>query len=221
MKSQIQIRKNELSGHDRSMRTQQPGRRLTPPKTELSAGSGLLKSTVGRGGDNHPDDLKALGEYLHRNGAPFALIAQLITPLTNGPLIERYQREVLGFRNPDGRIDPGGKTIGAIQELQGREIVIGWFARKKEGGKDVKTEAGEIPSVLSESQFFSQYDQGAPCVPLSLLKANLGKRSSERSYRNVGCYQTCRYMLMQAGFTPGSKSDAEYLLEMETSVAAH
>lgn len=339
MKDQTQIRQNENSGQDRSMRNLQPGRSMAPPTADLQAGDGFLVSTVGRGGENRPEDLRKLGQFLYDNHAPLAMVADLMNagkngdlieryqsevlgfsgpdgridpggktisairelkgreivagwygkasesvkgkeaeaapeikkdvpqglaisqsignggvnnpedlkalsaflaqtqappmliagltdPRYNGKIIEKYQKEVLGFRNPDGLIDPGGKTLGAIATLQGREIVAGWFTPKDsekngaepEGGsKGMMAKPGEIPPVLSESQYFSQYNEGAPCVPLSLLKANLSKRNSEKSYRNVGCYQTCRYMLSQAGFSPGSLSDAEYLLEMETS----
>lgn len=229
MSNHIQERAHQNSDQDRSMRSLKPGQSMQPPELQLKASPDFLNGSIGEGGENLPEDLRKLGQFLYDNRAPLVLVADVVNPAKNVQVIKRYQREVLGFKSPDGRIDPGGKTITAIRELRGRDIVAGWYAQNfkdgKEGeaesegatGKGFQAKPGEIAPVLSKSQYFSQYNQGAPCVPLSLLKANLSKKSSEKGYRNVGCYQTCRYTLMQAGFTPGSKADAEYLLKIKTN----
>ena len=211
-----------------------PGRSAKPPGFSVQASDvgpesgNLLVASVGKGGKNRKDDLFRLGKFLMESGAPAALLRALADPADLGKLVARYQKEVLRFRKPDGRIDPGGKTIGAMRALKGKETVAGWFKARKVvrkpattpkggAGKGPQNKVGEIPPVLSESQYFSQYNKGAPCVPLSLLKTNLNKAKTEKAYRSKGCYQTCRYMLSQAGFTPGSRADSAYLLKMNVS----
>lgn len=152
-----QIRQNEISGQDRSMSKLKPGRSMAPPKADLQAGDGFLKSTVGRGGENRPEDLRKLGQLLYDNHAPQAMLADLMNRRKNGDLIERYQSEVLGFSGPDGRIDPGGKTISAIRELKGREIVAGWYSKASAMAKGKEAEATpeikkDVPQGLAISQ---------------------------------------------------------------------
>lgn len=233
MEKHIQRKSHGTGNGSQSMADLQPGRSMAPPALQLKAGamagmlgaereSGFLKGSVGRGGDNLEPDLRKMGQFLYEQNAPLTLVADLVNPGKNGALIERYQKEVLGFSRADGRIDPGGKTLAAILEMRGKDIVAGWYQQSVGAGKEgeaanVQAEQGEIPPVLSESQYFSQYDNGAPAVPMSFLRKNMGKHNSEKGYRNVACYHTCRYMLMQAGFTPGTKTDAEYLLKMQSS----
>lgn len=233
MEKHVQQKSHGLGTGSRNLSDLQPGRSMAPPALELKAGalagmkgmereSGFLKGSVGRGGENQATDLRKLGQFLYDKRAPLSLVADVVNPGKNGAIIERYQKEVLGFSRPDGRIDPGGKTITAILEMRGKEIVAGWYSESVGKGKageagNVEAEPGEIPSVLSVGQYFSQYDNGAPAVPMSFLRQNMGKHTSEKGYRNVACYQTCKYMLLQAGFTPGSKADAEYLLKIQSS----
>ena len=199
MKSLIQTRENSNSGRDRSMRDQQPGRSMAPPSTDLTAGSGLIKSTVGRGGDNRPEDLQALGKFLHQHGAPAALIVQIVNPLVNGALIERYQREVLGFSRPDGRIDPGGKTLGAIQELQGKEIVASWFTKNG-------IEKKEAEKKLSEkSHLKAPVNNSAWSIPKAVAALNGNAQAKSTGY----CARYVRKAINAGGIkTPGNPVSA-------------
>ena len=74
--------------------------------------TGITKS-VGNGGDNLPDDVavvrQLLAAFVAKAGKP---------PLAAGPMdpptidaITRFQAEVMQLNHPDGRVDPGGKTI--------------------------------------------------------------------------------------------------------------
>jgi hypothetical protein len=71
-----------------------------------------IASSVGRGGRNDPEDIAAVHRrlalygYLPLEGAP--VIDELVAA------IERFQTERAGFTTPDGRVDPGGKTLRAL-----------------------------------------------------------------------------------------------------------
>ncbi len=77
-----------------------------------------LKASVGQNGVNHRDDVKLIQGLLNK----FTSRAHF-TPLKVDGLIGRrtvaaihaFQRSILKFRNSDGRVDPGGKTIKGLQ----------------------------------------------------------------------------------------------------------
>lgn len=78
--------------------------------------TGIAKS-VGKGGVNQKADAKLVQRLL----SPFAVSKGLPPLLDDGDIgpktiavIERFQAEVMGFPAPDGRIDPGGKTMAAL-----------------------------------------------------------------------------------------------------------
>src|SRR5262249_38473052 len=82
---------------------------------ELAAtGTGLsalqLTDSVGRGGKNHPHDVASVAARMLGVGYP---PGGSLTEL--GAAIARYQAEVVGMPHPDGRIDPGGKTIAHLR----------------------------------------------------------------------------------------------------------
>ncbi|MCB9236236.1 MAG: hypothetical protein H6581_31595 [Bacteroidia bacterium] len=235
-------------GSDLQTQESLPGRSLAPPPFELKTEEdekgeqkegNFLGEAIGKKGANNPKDLRKLGTYLLQAGAPLFLVAKLMDPSENGIWIERYQKEVLGWKRTDGTADPDGTTIKAMLALQGREIVESWFQPQNEvagesteekvsanegqsaKGSGRKAEKGmasigrkkDIPTVLSASQYFSAYTQAGQSVPLSFLKSNMGTYATESGYRDSGCYQTCRYTLIQAGFTPGDKSTTKYMVE--------
>jgi hypothetical protein len=76
---------------------------------------GITRS-VGNGGVNLPDEVgivrQLLAAFVAKAGKP---------PLATGPMdqptidaITRFQADVMHLGHPDGRVDPGGKTIGAL-----------------------------------------------------------------------------------------------------------
>jgi hypothetical protein len=90
-----------------------------------SASAINISQSVGRGGANERNDvitiqnrLRALGFLTQTEKPDKGDEAKGAVP--DGALsatiaaIERYQSEVLGFRRPDGRVDPGGKTNRAL-----------------------------------------------------------------------------------------------------------
>ncbi|TCO53765.1 hypothetical protein [Actinocrispum wychmicini] len=72
-------------------------------------GQGLLgqelRGSVGAGGVNLPGDVLVVSRLL---GMPADLNAAIV----------RFQQEELGWPQPDGRVDPGGKTFHALQHHQ-------------------------------------------------------------------------------------------------------
>jgi hypothetical protein len=85
---------------------------------ELAAtGLGLheltIEGSVGRGGKNRPHDVAAVAVRLLVVGyPPGSTLGELAAA------IARYQAEVVGLPRPDGRIDPGGKTIAALGAMK-------------------------------------------------------------------------------------------------------
>jgi hypothetical protein len=82
---------------------------------ELAAtGTGLkelaIAGSVGRGGKNQRHDVAAVcARMLGVGFPPGASLAEL------GAAIARYQAEVVRMPHPDGRIDPGGRTLAALR----------------------------------------------------------------------------------------------------------
>ncbi len=87
-----------------------------------------IQESVGRGGVNRSDDVKTVQTLLNRK------IAKLVplSPVTVSgecdaetvALIEEYQRRMLGLRNPDGRVDPTGRTIASLAGAKRTEPVL-------------------------------------------------------------------------------------------------
>ena len=149
------------SGH---FPTARMGRRATPPQMNLSAAG--LQASVGRGGKNNPADIQALTRIMMRHGAGPLVLLKLQSIEQLGDWIATYQGEVLNFRSPDGRIDPGGKTIRSIEDGIG---VKGELKKKEESNtaewKQAKSASAKKPhqpgewsilALLSSSQYFSQ-----------------------------------------------------------------
>lgn len=213
-------------------------------KQEEGKEENFLCGAIGAGAPNNPDDLKKLGAYLTRAGVSPFLVKMLVDPAQNGQLIDRYQKEILGWKSTDGVADPGGKTIQAMLNLQGKDIVASWFEPNKndetQSEKTGKKPEKEIPApksddkaskpvklpssgkkdiepILSSSQYFSAFTQCPQHVPLTYLKANMNAKSNETNYRNAGCYHTCRYTLEQGGFSPQGKESTKYMVEVATN----
>lgn len=77
-----------------------------------------IQGSVGRGGRNLAADVatvqKRLNELMGKSRKPLA-VDGLSGPRTKG-MIADFQRGVLGFRWPDARVDPAGRTIRALND---------------------------------------------------------------------------------------------------------
>lgn len=112
-------------------------------------GSPTLSGSVGRGALNKPTDVKIvkalLNVYLRSSNQP---ILSMNTDSGDklASCIESFQKEKLSSPKPDGRVDPGGKTLtGLIQHLRSsytmmsisapEKGVLTWDTEGDEGGR--------------------------------------------------------------------------------------
>jgi len=81
-----------------------------------------ISASVGSGGANRKDDSVTVQELLNnvppdRGGpAPLLVVDGLPWQKTQAA-IRQFQRVHLGFQWPDGRVDPGGKTLAGLNEF--------------------------------------------------------------------------------------------------------
>ena len=85
-----------------------------------------ITGSVGRGGDNLAGDARVVQALLNCNLGRMSDVGRLSVDGNIGPAslhaIRAFQRQVLGAAAPDGRIDPGGRTIASLLEPIGREF---------------------------------------------------------------------------------------------------
>lgn len=78
-----------------------------------------IMQSVGKGGRNRSDDVRAVQKLINENIGRITPLALLdedgdIGPKTIGA-IEEFQRRVVRMTKPDGRVDPNGATLLALQ----------------------------------------------------------------------------------------------------------
>jgi len=109
-------------------------------------GSPTLSGSVGKGGANNPTDVKIvkalLNVYRRSNDQP-VLPMDTAAGDTLATHIESFQKEKLNSPKPDGRVDPGGKTLtGLLQHLRNSYTTKSVTAPAK-GGLTWETEGDE------------------------------------------------------------------------------
>lgn len=82
-----------------------------PDAAPGGAGAVGIAKSVGRGGQNADEDVAVVSERLGALGVPNPGKVDLDGL---GAAIARYQADALGWTRPDGRADPGGRTITAL-----------------------------------------------------------------------------------------------------------
>ena len=151
----------------------------TGPSASPSAGASKSGGSVGQGGQNNPDDVKAVQTALNsKAGAGLAVDGNC----GGGTIaaIKAFQK-TLGQANPDGRIDPGGATSRALtggasapspSSAQGSESSGGFFDGLKAFGQKVvqgATDALNNPgAALSDISGGRQSVVSNPNVPETL-----------------------------------------------------
>ncbi len=77
-----------------------------------------ISDSVGLNGANQPQDVRTVQELLNQNRHRVPDGREIPEDGIVGPktifAIKRFQTSVLGMRNPDGRVDPSGKTLHAL-----------------------------------------------------------------------------------------------------------
>jgi len=88
-----------------------------------------ITGSVGRGGRNLRDDVVSIQEALNRitpiqgGPTPALVVDGFVGPKTVAA-IERFQKVQFTQKFPDGRVDPGQRTITRINELTGKHGVV-------------------------------------------------------------------------------------------------
>lgn len=79
-----------------------------------------IKESVGVGGKNRPEDVRAIRRLLNQQRdiftSPLPLIGTVDDILCEQ--IRRFQYYSVGLLKPDGRVDPGGKTLRRLNMMQ-------------------------------------------------------------------------------------------------------
>ena len=75
-----------------------------------------IRASVGRGGVNQPEDVRIvqelLNQRLHLLTQPLVVDGRIDSATIAA--IEAFQQRVVNLRQPDGRVDPGGRTFTAL-----------------------------------------------------------------------------------------------------------
>jgi hypothetical protein len=91
---------------------------------------GTISGSVGRGGKNISADVLTVQKLLNKNIAAIAPVSALDEDGACGSLtigaIEAFQRLVVKMARPDGRVDPGGRTL---RVLNGERVVAAFGLR--------------------------------------------------------------------------------------------
>lgn len=210
MKESVIIRSHAAGATGGHFDTNTMQRSKKPPAFSLSAGKAdhsigatpvsgqFLSGSIGRGAKNDPVDLERMANFLNSQGIPESLAKYANNPTILGDVLERYQREALGWKNVDGRADPGGKTITAILAGEGREVVAGWIhdafsssqssdaipektqgtikQREEKAGTVAKLAEGEqwtMPPLLGEADYITQAPPNRAAGAKTLTKNQL------------------------------------------------
>jgi flagellar protein FlgJ len=82
-----------------------------------------IQAAVGRKGMNLPQDVLVVARLVNKNLGqliPYRELPEVAIPMENLiSMVEEFQRRVLKMPKPDGRVEPGGKTLAKLLELAG------------------------------------------------------------------------------------------------------
>lgn len=77
-----------------------------------------ISASVGLNGTNRHDDVQLVQKLLNQNRQRIVGAREILEDGICGPktidAIKLFQKEIAGLQNPDGRVDPGGKTWQAL-----------------------------------------------------------------------------------------------------------
>lgn len=117
-----------------------------------------LTGSVGKNGVNRDADVRTVQTLLNQNGQKFNLSRPLVVDGRVGPLtigaIESFQAKVVGMRLPDGRVDPGGKTLAALHGSGGGSPAPAASTTGRVTGKTAGVNAGIIKYLEAVAQHY-------------------------------------------------------------------
>ena len=104
----------------------------------------FIHKSVGAGGRNDANDVRAVQKQLNDQSMPPRQM--LVVDGKAGPktaaMIRDFQSVVLGVRNPDGRVDPNGRTLAALNAMDSQ----GKWARMSVGAPAAPAAPGTVAS---------------------------------------------------------------------------
>ncbi len=118
-----------------------------------------ISASVGRGGTNHKGDVRKIQKLLN---AVFPALAVEVDGLCGDKTIRRIERLQRRFmRSPDGRVDPGGKTLRRLNQsapglqLDWRGDSSKWSPEKKLQSLDrrMRPKVGRVTEALKSQGF--------------------------------------------------------------------
>jgi uncharacterized protein (TIGR02594 family) len=179
----------------------------------------LLSGSVGRGGVNRPQDVKAVQELINKHIGRLTPWRPLVVDGRIGPLtigaIEEFQRRIVHLSRPDGRVDPGGQTLRALQGQTGAAaaplgapvsgVEAPWLriARGEIGQREIRG-AQHNPRIL-------QYIETFPNLADIRNKRDTAYLSEEDETAWCACF--VNWCLIQAGKAPGPSARAREWLQ--------
>jgi hypothetical protein len=107
---------------------------------------GNIASSVGKGGKNEPDDVKAVQTLLNRHAAAGGFSKVKISGDCDKDTLKAIEalQKAMGAKSPDGKVDVGGKTWKA---LQARELPK---AEESKGAAKPGKVVGDLSGVQSD-----------------------------------------------------------------------
>ena len=82
-----------------------------------------IQASGGKSGRNQPTDVQTVQQLLNQQKNPAYTFGAVTVDGKSGPqtiaAIKSFQRQVVKLSSPDGRVDPGGKTITALEQASG------------------------------------------------------------------------------------------------------
>ena len=81
-----------------------------------------IAASVGLGGENRADDVKTIQKLLNEHSLPPLRALDVDGYCGDGTIaaIRHFQESKVGLKKPDGRVDPGGKTLRALLDGPGQ-----------------------------------------------------------------------------------------------------
>lgn len=97
-----------------------------------------IQQSVGQGGVNRPEDATIVQRLLNQNGYRPELRVDGVCGKQTVAAIRWFQERAVQLRNPDGRVDPGGRTWNALQKRDTSQTVPQAGAITPEGRRDFR-----------------------------------------------------------------------------------
>jgi uncharacterized protein (TIGR02594 family) len=186
--------------------------------TAAAAGAKIGR-TVGRGGDNHRNDVETVQKLLNANAEALGLTELLVEDGKVGrktiAAIEAFQKKVLGFRHPDGRIHPNGLVWSALVDTalhKLNELSAPWIelARQECGEKEVKGTLKNNSRIVEYLNTFEKLRTGYVSKKHNLTAADVDE--------TAWCSAFINWCLIKAGKPAGISALAASWLDYGTKL---